>query len=199
MCSGKTTSSFLRGDVSYGEAWWFCRDDGEASLDEALTALRDAGLIAGNPATGIPEIIDDDGRQAPWDGAEVRRRWMGGETVTLQFWVNRETDVLVELMRPHRLLTFDLDGMTAAEARRAVFAVLNAALSLPATQAVVVDRNLPDCGDDLLVATTGGSSFVGLSFTADLLLSVQGDGHHRLDIREGSWLSKPAAIVQSFR
>jgi hypothetical protein len=90
--------------VSYGEAWWFFRDSGEASLDEAVTALRDAGLVAGNPATGVPQVIGDDGRQVPWDDAEVRRRWIVGETVTVQFWVNRETDVLVELMRPHQLL-----------------------------------------------------------------------------------------------
>lgn len=185
--------------MSYGEAWWFFRDSGEASLDEAVTALTDAGLVMGNPATGVPQVIDDDGRQVPWDGAEVKRRWIGGETVTVQFWVNRETDVLVELIRPHQVLTCDLDGMTTAEARLAVFAVLNAALSLAGTQAVVVDGNLPDCGADLRVAMAGEPSTVELPFTPDLLVLVEGDGHYSVDVRAGSWLSGPAATVQSLR
>jgi hypothetical protein len=185
--------------VSYGEIWWFFRDSGETSLDEAVTALGGAGLVAGNPATGIPQVIDDDGRQVPWDGAEVRRRWLGGETVTAQFWLNRDTDVLVELVRPDQLLTFDLDGMTTAEARLTVFAVLNAALSLAGTQAVVVDRSLPDRGDELRTAMSGRLSSAGLPFTPDLLASLEGDGRYVVDIRAGSWLSKPAATVQSFR
>jgi hypothetical protein len=185
--------------VGYGEAWWFLRDSGEASLDEAVTALRDAGLVAGNPATGVQQVIDDDGRQVPWDDAEVRRRWAVGESVTVQFWVNRETDVLVELMRPDQLVTFDLDGMTTAEARLTVFAVLNAALSLAGTQAVVVAGSLPDRGDDLRATMAGGWSKAGLPFTPDLLVSVEGDGQYSMNVRVGSWLSKPAATVQSFR
>jgi len=184
--------------VSYGEIWWFFRDSGEASLDDAVTALSGAGVVLGNPATGVPQVIDADGQQVRWNGIEVKDRWIGGETVTAQFWVNPETDVLVELVHRRQLLTFDLDGMTTAEARLTVFGVLNAAFTLAGTQAVVVDLGLPDRGDDLCGAMFGGSSRAGLPFTPDLLATAEGDGGYRIDIRAGSWLSKPAATVQSF-
>ncbi|BCJ52804.1 hypothetical protein Asp14428_42790 [Actinoplanes sp. NBRC 14428] len=170
--------------MGYGEVWWFFRDEGIESLDSAVAALRDAGLVAGNPATGTPQIIDDNGVQVPWDAAEVGRRWFAGELITAQLWLNPETDVLVEFVRPARLLTFDLDGMTTAEARFTVFAVLNAALSLAGTQAVVTDKNLPDRGEELLEAP-----YAALRFKPDLLVSVAAEGRYAVEVGSNSWLS----------
>lgn len=184
--------------MGYGEVWWFLRDEGVESLDEAVTALRAAGLVAGNPATGVPQILDTDGQQIKWIESEVQKRWAAGETVTAQLWVNPETDVLVELMRPSQLFTFDLDGMTTAEARITVFAVINAALSLPGTQAVIVDRHLPDRGDEVLEAMAAGSVGAGIHFAPDLMVSVTATGHYTIDVRTSSWLAQPAAGVRSF-
>lgn len=184
--------------MGYGEVWWLLRDDGVKTLGEAMTALRDAGLVAEHPELGVPQTLSDDGAQVPWDEADVNRRWCSGETVTAQFWLNRETDVLVELVRSHQLLTFDLDGMTTAEARITVFAVLNAALSLTGTRAVLVARSLPDRGDEVLEAATREPVGDALPFQPDLLVSAQGDGAFGVNIRLGSWLSQPAATVRSF-
>jgi hypothetical protein len=184
--------------MGHGEAWWFLRDDSVAVLDEVIVALRDAGLVAGNPATGVPEMIDGDGRQVPWESVDVKRRWTEGETVTVQLWINREVDVLVELTRPQQLFTFDLDGMTTAEARFTSFAVLNAAFSFAATEAVIIDRDLPDNGDAVLVARAEGSLKATLAATPDLLALAEGVGRYRVNVREGSWLSKPATCIESF-
>jgi hypothetical protein len=175
--------------VGFGEVWWFLGEDDAAALAGAVAALRDAGLKAGNPATGVPELIDGDGVRVPWHQADVRQRWLRGDTVTAQLWINQETDVLVELIQPHRLLTFDLDGMTTAEARFTVFAVLNAALSVSGTAGVVVDRNLPDIGDDLLAAVANGALTSGIAPPPDLLARAEREGHHSVVIRRDSWLA----------
>jgi hypothetical protein len=102
--------------MGFGEVWWFLHEDSVASLETAMTAIRNAGMVVGNPATGVPQIVDAAGSQVSWDPISVGQRWAAGETVTVQLWVNRETDVLMQLKRHHRL-QFDLDGMTTAEAR----------------------------------------------------------------------------------
>jgi hypothetical protein len=184
--------------MGYGEVWWMLDSDAVASLGTAIAALQDAGLAVGNPATSVPQMLDDNGVQIPWDASDVVGKWAGGETATVQLWVNPETDVLVEIVGQQRLLTFELDGMSTAEARFTVFAVLNAGLSLPDTQAIIVDRDLADWGEELLAATSGVFSRSALPHTPDLLVTSDRNNHYSIDVRNGSWLSKPAAIVQSF-
>jgi hypothetical protein len=119
---------------------------------------------------------------------------MGGETVTVQFWLNQDTDVLVELARPRGLMAFDLDGTTTVEARSAVFSVLNAALSLSTTLAVVADSDLADYGDDVLVTAKRGALKGGLSFTPALLATADGGGRYTVEISPESWLALPTCI-----
>lgn len=176
--------------MSYGEIWWFRRGGGATAFDDALVALHEAGMTVQNPVSGSAYVLDDEGSQVQWDKDEVRLRWLAGNAVTAQLWINSEVDVLVTAEHPQGLMTFDLDGMTMAEARRTVFAVANAAMSQPGTVAVVVDRELPDRGDDLLAAYGERSVQASLSFVPDLLLSSMGDWRFAVDVRPGSWLAQ---------
>jgi hypothetical protein len=180
--------SHLEGDVSIGEIWWFWRGGQDDFLSKALSAMFAAGLSADNPVSGRRFVLDGEGRQIPWNNEDVQQRWMAGNVVVLQLWVSQDADVLLTAERPQNLLTVDLGGMTLAEARRTLFATLDAALKCAETLAVVADRELPERGDDL-VAWKNQASPAQPPFEPDLVMRAHGGGHFTLDVRPGSWLA----------
>lgn len=174
--------------MGLGEVWWVLTGRGSSRFMAPFDALVDAGLLPDNPSTGIRNYIDDDGLQVPWDPQILYDRWMAGLAVTAQFWISSESDVLVTFERSPALLTLDLSGLTYIEARRVVFGTVNAAISTADTSAVVVDRQLPDLGEEW-ISFLAEDRHGNAPSRADLLMvPARSTGEFSLTVDSSSWL-----------
>jgi hypothetical protein len=172
--------------VSLGEVWWLFDRAPQIGAARLLDLLERRGLGYRNPSDGLIYVLDEDGgrRQAPLEF--VLSQWMADRELTMQTWLDPDTDVIVEVTAGGLCLTFDLDGLLRDEANRVVSALLLCAGVVDGTRALVVDRYLPDRGPEWLHALESGSG--SLPADADLLLLADAGGALSLSIGAESWL-----------
>lgn len=181
-------SYFREVSVSIGEIWWYGDGDDVANLSLKLDGLSNAGLRVENPGTGERYYLDEGGKQALWNFEVFSREWLNGQSVTAQYWISSEADVLVSAERDRGLIIVDLDGLSYVEARRTVFAVVDAASTITGTRAVVVERNLPDSGDFWNSFVDEGRESAVLPEVDLLMTAEESGGSYSLTIGSSSWL-----------
>jgi hypothetical protein len=171
--------------MSLGEVWWFGERSEPIELKTAIDTLARSGLSAEN-ALGERFYIDDNGRM-PWDESRVTELWKAGTVVTVQLWASADEDVLISADRNSSLIMLDLDGLGFIEARKTVDSIVQAATALPGTRTLVVDRCLPDCGEEWMTRVEREAD--GPLYGADLRMNYSAkDNQFVLETSPDSWI-----------
>ena len=172
--------------MSIGEAWWFFERPPTAGPNGLLELLHRQGISYHSPLDDLIYIIDETGsrRKIPLDF--VLSEWDAERVLTMQLWINANTDVIITAERGGSCVTFDLDGLLLKEAISVVTTLLLCACLVDGTRALIVDRQLPDRGDEWSKALT--SRRAALLGDTDLALLVESDGTKTVKVGPKSWL-----------
>jgi hypothetical protein len=172
--------------MSLGEVWWFFDRVPQSGVEGLFRLLRAHGIHDRHPGDGLIYVLDDDGTRRSIQLDLIFREWIAPGVLTMQFWLDADTDVIVTAESGGRCVTFDLDGSSLAQARTIISALVLCACVLDETRVLVVDRSLPDSGEEWRSATS--SEPLNASYEPDLLVTV-GSGNSRV-VRMGraSWL-----------
>jgi hypothetical protein len=170
--------------VSLGEAWWFAGRSVEQLPQYLLDFLPRRGIDCRNPDDGRLWVLDEVGSRREAASDFVFVEWAAERNLTMQLWLDPDTDVLVTMEPANSLIVFDLDGLLIDEAGTVVSALLLAACTRHDTRALVVDRYLPDRGEQWSRVAAGGP----IPYEPDLALLAESDGQRPLRVGPDSWL-----------
>lgn len=171
--------------MNFGEIIWVL-EAGTTDVTSRLAALADAGLSPENHL-GERMCLDEEGNRVPRDDDQIRSAWESNSTSTVQFWISRESDVIVILDPTKNAFDFFLEGLTENEARLTIFAAINAATRDDRTIALVSDEKIEDY-EDAWFAYIGGVNSAA-PHEPDLLLKRRArQGEFELKINPQSWL-----------
>jgi hypothetical protein len=172
--------------MSLGEAWWFVGQTGELAPQQVLEFLRKRGISLRHPRDGRIWVFDDIGSRRAASLDFIHREWTANRVLTMQLWIDADTDVVITTEPEHSLLTFSLDGLLTTEASNLVAALILGAGAKFNTPLLVVDRLLPDRSAEWIPVALGSRP---IPYEPDLLLMRGHNGEQILTVRPNSWLA----------
>ncbi|WP_207386186.1 hypothetical protein [Protofrankia symbiont of Coriaria ruscifolia] len=176
--------------MGLGEAWWFFDRVPERGVEHMLELLDGQGLHLRHPADELIYVFDEIGSRREASLSFVAAEWTAQHVLTMQLWVDADTDVVVAVESGGTCVTFSIDGLLRQEAERVIAGLALCACVVPETRALVVDRYLPEGGD----AWRHGieSRPIAPPSDPDLLVGPEEDGVSLIRVGRGSWLRRPA-------
>lgn len=172
--------------MSLGEAWWFVDELIESAPRQVLEYLSERGITYRHPEDSRIWVFDGVGSRREASLEFVLREWAAGRQLTMQTWVDADTDVVVTIEPARSLLTFGLDGLLTSEAEDVVAALLLGAATRISTRMFVVDRMLPDRGAEWSRVASGSTA---TPYEPDFLLLRGSSGDYVLRMSSSSWLA----------
>jgi hypothetical protein len=173
--------------LGLGEIWWLAKTGSRAEPRWTLGAVNGLGLLLRHPLDEAVVVLDEEGHRRETDEEWLLAEWARTDRLTMQLWLDRDTDVLFEIKDQGSQLTFDLDGLTVGEAARVTATLLLLASTCAATAALLVDSHLPD-DEGWKKHLLGQGSRPARE--PDLLLGSPGTpaGLRQVSLRDDSWL-----------
>lgn len=172
--------------MSIGEAWWFVGPTSEIVPKRLFEYMQDRGFLLRHPGNGGIWVIDDWGSRSEVSLEFIFAEWTAHRQVTMQLWTDADRDVVVSLERERSLLVFGFDGFRIDEAVNLAAALLLGAATMFDTRALVIDRYLPDTGEEWSRVAAGSDP---PPYEPDLLLLRRSDGEQTLTLSQNSWLA----------
>jgi hypothetical protein len=173
--------------MGFGEAWWILGHPPEGGRVEDLLKLFDQyGLHLRHPVDQRIYVFDDVGSRREAPISFVASAWVDSTHLTMQLWLDRDIDVVLSVAPGGQLVRFSLDGLSTREALQTVGALVLCVCAVDATQGLVVDRYLPDTGEEWVSAFEfDRAADFG---EPDLLIGPGPDGTRTIRLGLDSWL-----------
>lgn len=172
--------------MGLGEAWWFLDRVPQRGGESLLELLDRSRLRYRHPTYGAIYVMDDVGSRREASLEFVCSEWVAPRGLTMQLWLDEDTDVVLAVDAGGTCVTFGLDGLTRGEATTVVSSVLLCACITDETRALVVDRSLPETGDELRNAAASRS--LTDQRERDLVMEVAPDSTRQIYLSTASWL-----------
>lgn len=171
--------------MGLGEVWWLFERTPEQGVERLLELLDLHGVKLRQPVDKLIYVFDEVGsrREAPL--SFIVAEWVAQGVLTMQLWVDEDTDVIVTAEAGGTCVTFSLDGLSRQQAVRIVADLVLCASVVDETRVVVVDHLLPEGGEVWL--NTSGSGQIAFNREPDLLVRAERDGP-QIKVGRESWL-----------
>lgn len=178
-----------------GEALWVFEHMSEQGVESLLDLLGQRGLYLHHPENGHIWVIEGRGSRRRVPLSFVVSEWVGPRRLTMQLWLDQDTDVVIEVEPGGVRVWFALDGFLTQQLTQAVGALTLCACAVDETRLLVVDRDLEDRDEAWMAALCSGSSE---AVDPDLLVLVQSGGR-TVRVGDRSWLRRRAVDVEGIR